>query len=72
MRHDVGATQADVAERAGVSTATISRLENSLAWPTTDAIDRICDTYCTMHAVTRYQFAEMLVETWRRDLNEDT
>jgi transcriptional regulator with XRE-family HTH domain len=38
-----GVTQAELAERAGVSTATISRIENAKAWRSNANVDRVVD-----------------------------
>ena len=49
---------ARVAERAGASTATVSRLENGIALPSDSLIDAILDAYCVLTGVSRLELLE--------------
>jgi transcriptional regulator with XRE-family HTH domain len=62
-----GATQRQVAERAGSSTATISRLENGLALPSDPLIDGILDAYSAVTGVPRLELLERATADWQRD-----
>jgi transcriptional regulator with XRE-family HTH domain len=62
-----GVTQAELAERAGVSTATISRIENARAWPSNAHVDRVVDAYATASGLTPLELLEQMVAAWRAD-----
>jgi transcriptional regulator with XRE-family HTH domain len=66
-RERAGATQREVAERAGSSTATISRLENGIALPSDPLIDAILDAYCVVTGVPRLELLERAAADWQRD-----
>jgi transcriptional regulator with XRE-family HTH domain len=66
-RERAGATQGDVAERAGSSTATISRLENGIALPSDRLIDAILDAYSVVTGVPRLELLERATADWQRD-----
>ena len=66
-RERAGATQRDVAERAGSSTATVSRLENGIALPSDRLIDAILDAYCVVTGVPRLELLERATADWQRD-----
>jgi transcriptional regulator with XRE-family HTH domain len=66
-RERAGATQRQVAERAGSSTATISRLENGLALPSDPLIDGILDAYSVVTGVPRLELLERATADWQRD-----
>ena len=65
-RERTGATQREVAERAGASTATVSRLENGIALPSDPTIDRILDAYCVVTGVPRLELLERATANWQR------
>jgi transcriptional regulator with XRE-family HTH domain len=66
-RERAGATQREIADRAGSSTATISRLENGLALPSDPLIDAIIDAYSVVTGVPRLQLLERATADWQRD-----
>jgi transcriptional regulator with XRE-family HTH domain len=66
-RERAGATQREVAERAGSSTATVSRLENAMALPSDQLIDAILDAYCVVTGVPRLELLERAAADWQRD-----
>jgi transcriptional regulator with XRE-family HTH domain len=66
-RERAGATQREVAERAGSSTATVSRLENGIALPSDPLIDAILDAYCVVTGVSRLELLERAAADWQRD-----
>jgi transcriptional regulator with XRE-family HTH domain len=66
-RQGAGATQQEVAERAGASTATISRLENGIAIPSDPLIDAILDAYCVVTGVSRLELLERATADWQQD-----
>jgi transcriptional regulator with XRE-family HTH domain len=65
-REHSGATQREVAERAGVSTATVSRLENGISLPSESLIDKIIDAYCVITGVPRLRLLERATADWQR------
>jgi transcriptional regulator with XRE-family HTH domain len=62
-----GATKREVAERAGASTATVSRLENGVALPSDPLIDAIVDAYCVVTGVPRLELLERATADWQQD-----
>ena len=66
-REHAGVTQREVAERAGSSTATVSRLENGLTLPSDPLIDAIIDAYCVLTGVPRLELLERAAADWQRD-----
>ena len=66
-REDAGVTQRAIADRAGSSTATISRLENSIAWPSDGLIDAILDAYSVVTGVPRLELLERATAEWQRE-----
>jgi transcriptional regulator with XRE-family HTH domain len=66
-RERAGATQREVAERAGASTATVSRLENSRSLPSERLIDAIIDAYCVVTGVPRLELLERATADWQED-----
>jgi transcriptional regulator with XRE-family HTH domain len=66
-RERAGATQREVAERAGSSTATVSRLENGIALPSDPLIDAILDAYCVVTGVPRLELLERAAADWQQD-----
>jgi transcriptional regulator with XRE-family HTH domain len=66
-RERAGATQQEVAERAGSSTATVSRFENAMALPSDQLIDAILDAYCVVTGVSRLELLERAAADWQRD-----
>ena len=66
-REQAGATQQEVAARAGASPATISRLENGIAWPSDQLMDGILDAYSVVTGVPRLELAERATADWQRD-----
>jgi transcriptional regulator with XRE-family HTH domain len=62
-----GVTQAELANRAGVSTATISRIETAKAWPSNANVDSVVDAYATASGLTALAMLEQMVEVWRGD-----
>lgn len=66
-RERAGATQREVAERSGASTATVSRLENGIALPADPLIDAILDAYCIVTGVPRLELLERAAADWQQD-----
>ena len=66
-RERAGATQRDIAERAGSSTATVSRLENGVALPSDRLVDAILDAYCVVTGVPRLELLERAAADWQRE-----
>ena len=66
-RQRAGVTQREVAERAGASTATVSRLENGIALPSDPLIDAILDAYCVATGVPRLELLEHATADWQQD-----
>jgi hypothetical protein len=54
-------------ERAGASTATVSRLENGIALPSDPVIDAIVDAYCVITGVPRLELLERATADWQED-----
>ena len=67
-RKQAGATQREVARRAGASTATVSRFENGVAVPSDRLLDAILDAYCVITGVPRLELLERATADWQ--LNE--
>ena len=66
-RECAGATQREIAERAGASTATVSRLENGKALPSDPLIDAIIDAYGVITGVPRLELLERAAAKWQQD-----
>ena len=66
-RECAGATQREIAERAGASDATVSRLENGIALPSDPLLDAILDAYCVVTGVPRLELLERATADWQRD-----
>jgi transcriptional regulator with XRE-family HTH domain len=66
-REHAGATQREVAERSGASTATVSRLENGRAIPSDPLVDAILDAYCVITGVPRLELLERATADWQQD-----
>ena len=65
-RERAGATQREIAERAGSSTATVSRLENGIALPSDPLVDAILDAYCVVTGVPRLKLLERATADWQQ------
>jgi transcriptional regulator with XRE-family HTH domain len=66
-RERAGATQREIAERAGSSPATISRFENGLVLPSDRLVDAIIDAYSLVTGVPRLELLERATANWQRD-----
>jgi len=66
-REGAGVTQREIAERAGASNATVSRLENSVAWPSDKLADAILDAYSVLTGVPRLELMERTTADWQRE-----
>ena len=65
-RERAGATQREIADRAGSSVATVSRLENSRALPSDQLVDAILDAYSVITGVPRLELLERATADWQR------
>ena len=66
-RERVGATQREVAVRAGASTATVSRLESGMVLPSDRLVDAIFDASWVVTGVPRLELLERAMADWRED-----
>jgi transcriptional regulator with XRE-family HTH domain len=66
-RELAGASQREIAARAGASTATVSRLENGIAIPSDPLLDAILDAYCVLTGVPRLELLERATAEWQRN-----
>ena len=66
-RERAGATQREIAERAGSSTATVSRLETGQGLPSDQLIDAILDAYSVLTGIPRLELLERATAAWQRD-----
>ena len=66
-RIEANLSQAELAERAGVSHSTISRLETGKAWPSGTNVESVIDAYATVSGVTQLEFLERVIRVWRGD-----
>jgi transcriptional regulator with XRE-family HTH domain len=66
-RERAGATQREVAQRAGASTATVSRLENGISLPSDQLGDAIMDAYSVVTGVPRLELLERATADWQRE-----
>ena len=66
-RQRAGATQREIAERAGASHSTVSRLESGIALPSDPLLDAILDAYCVVTGVPRLELLERATADWQRD-----
>jgi transcriptional regulator with XRE-family HTH domain len=60
-------SQAEMAERAGVSGATISRMETGQAWPSGTNVESVIDAYATVTGHSQLDFLERIVRAWQED-----
>ena len=68
LREKHGVTQSEVAERAGVSTSTVSRMETGHSWPSDQAADRMNDVYCLISGLHRLEILEIVVREWEDEV----
>ena len=66
-RERAGATQREIADRAGSSTATVSRLETGQGLPSDQLIDAILDAYSMVTGIPRLELLERATAEWQRD-----
>jgi transcriptional regulator with XRE-family HTH domain len=66
-REHAGATQREIAERAGASAATVSRLENGISHPSDRLADAILDAYSVVTGIPRLELLERATDEWRRN-----
>jgi transcriptional regulator with XRE-family HTH domain len=66
-RERAGVTQREVAERAGSSAATVSRLENGITYPSESLNDPIIDAYRVLTGVSRLELLERATADWQED-----
>jgi transcriptional regulator with XRE-family HTH domain len=66
-RERAGATQREIADRAGSSTATVSRLETGQGLPSDQLIDAILDAYSVLTGIPRLELLERATAAWQRD-----
>ena len=67
LLHYAGPVLRAARERAGASTATVSRLENGMALPSDPLIDAILDAYCVVTGVPRLELLERAAADWQQD-----
>ena len=67
LLHYAGPVLRAARERAGASTATVSRLENGMALPSDPLIDAILDAYCVVTGVPRLELLERAAADWQAD-----
>jgi predicted transcriptional regulator len=65
VRIEANLTQAEIAKRAGVSDATISRMETAQAWPSGTNVESVIDAYATASGLSQLDFLERIVLQWR-------
>ena len=65
VRIEANLTQAEIAKRAGVSHATISRMETGKAWPSGTNVESVIDAYATASGLSQLDFLERIVLQWR-------
>ena len=65
VRIEANLTQAEIAKRAGVSHATISRMETAKAWPSGTNVESVIDAYATASGLSQLDFLERIVLQWR-------
>jgi predicted transcriptional regulator len=58
-------SQAEMAERAGVSGATISRMETGKGWPSGTNVESVIDAYATATGLSQLDFLERIGLAWR-------
>ena len=66
-RVEANLSQAELAERAGVSHSTISRMETGKAWPSGTNVESVIDAYATVTGVSQLEFLERVIHAWRGD-----
>jgi hypothetical protein len=67
VRIEANLTQAEIAERAGVSHATISRMETAKTWPSGRNVESVIDAYATASGLSQLEFLERIVLRWREN-----
>lgn len=60
-------SQAEIAARAGVSHATISRMETGKAWPSGSNVESVIDAYATVTGLSQLDLLERIVLLWREE-----
>jgi predicted transcriptional regulator len=66
-RSQANLSQAEIAARAGVSDATISRMETGKAWPSGTNVESVIDAYATATGLSQLEFLERVILAWRKD-----
>ena len=66
-RIEANLSQAQIAQRAGVSNATISRMETGKAWPSGTNVESVIDAYATVTGLSQLDFLERIVRVWREE-----
>ena len=66
-RLEADLSQAELAERAGVSHATISRMETGKAWPSGTNVESVIDAYATVTGLSQLDLLERIVLAWREE-----
>jgi predicted transcriptional regulator len=66
-RKGAGLSRIQIAARAGVSHATISRLETGKTWPGGRTVESVIDAYVTAVGLTQLEVLDKVVEMWRDD-----
>ena len=67
VRIEANLTQTELAERAGVSHATISRIETAKTWPSGRNVESVIDAYATAAGLSQLDFLERIVVVWREN-----
>jgi transcriptional regulator with XRE-family HTH domain len=63
-REGAGATQLDVAVRAGTSHATVSRFETGIAWPVSVTVDQLVQAYAEETGATVWDLWADALARW--------
>jgi transcriptional regulator with XRE-family HTH domain len=63
-------SQVEIAKRAGVSHATISRMETGKTWPSGTNVESVIDAYATVTGLSQLDLLERIVVEWRKDERE--
>ncbi len=61
-RIEANLSQAEIAERAGVSHATISRMETGKAWPSGRNVESVIDAYATVTGLSQLDLLDVRPE----------
>ena len=67
VRIERNLSQTELAKRAGVSSATISRMETGKAWPSGRNVESVIDAYATVAGLSQLDLLERIVVEWRKD-----